>query len=83
MERGEYKKILMIVIIVIIALSISFTLNKFEYEKNKRLDVKIPVLLYHNFVNTVPDKDPDNFSYINTPQSFGKILKLFSKMDIQ
>lgn len=69
------KKILMIVIIVIIALSISFTLNKYEYEKNKRLDVKIPVLLYHNFVSNVPDKDPDNFNYINTPQSFEENIK--------
>lgn len=43
--------------------------NKYN-EYTQKPDTKIPVLLYHNFVTTVPDTDPDNFNYINTPQSF-------------
>lgn len=48
----------------------------YKYENNTRRDVKIPVLLYHNFVSTVPDKDPDNFNYINTPQSFEENIRV-------
>ena len=33
-------------------------------------------MLYHNFVNTVPENDPDNFNYINTPQSFEENIKV-------
>lgn len=66
----------LIVVIVIAIVAIAF----FTFYRNKnieRKDVKIPVLLYHNFVNTVPDKDPDNFNYINTPQSFEENIKVF------
>ena len=48
----------------------------YKNKNNERQDVKIPVLLYHNFVNTVPDNDPDNFNYINTPQSFEENIKV-------
>lgn len=41
----------------------------------QRPDVKIPVLLYHNFVTKVPETDPDNFNYINTPESFEENIK--------
>ena len=47
-----------------------------QYQKCKKTDVKIPILLYHNFVITVPDNDPDNFNYINTPQSFEENIKV-------
>lgn len=70
----KLKKLLIIVIIVIIAVIAVLFLDK--YRKNEREDIKIPVLLYHNFVNTVPDKDPDNFNYINTPQSFEENIKV-------
>lgn len=33
-------------------------------------------MLYHDFVTTVPDNDPDNFNYINTPQSFEENIKV-------
>lgn len=46
-----------------------------SYKASKRTDVAIPVLLYHNFVTTVPDSDPDNFNYINTPESFEENVK--------
>ena len=42
----------------------------------QRPDVKIPVLLYHNFVTQVPETDPDNFNYINTPESFEENIKI-------
>lgn len=48
-----------------------------KYQNNQRPNVKIPILLYHNFVTTVPDSDPDNFNYINTPQSFEENIKTF------
>ena len=44
-------------------------------KKSNNANVKIPILLYHDFVATVPDSDPDNFNYINTPQSFEENIK--------
>lgn len=67
------KKISIIIIIVLITIVVIAVFYK--YKEGKRADVKIPVLLYHNFVNNVPDKDPDNFNYINTPQSFEENIK--------
>ena len=61
--------ILLFVVLAIILLVYFFRQNK------QRADVKIPVLLYHNFVTTVPDSDPDNFNYINTPISFEENIK--------
>ncbi len=70
------KKIIIVcVIIVVIAIIIGIIFR--QKKENKRADVKIPILLYHNFVTTVPDTDPDNFNYINTPQSFEENIKTF------
>ena len=33
-------------------------------------------MVYHNFVKSVPEEDPDNFNYINTPQSFEENIKV-------
>lgn len=68
------KKFLIIIIVIIIVATVIVAFNR--YKKNKRADVKIPVLLYHNFVITVPDEDPDNFNYINTPESFEENIKV-------
>lgn len=49
-----------------------------KYKKyNQRPNTEIPILLYHNFVTTVPESDADNFNYINTPQSFEENVKTF------
>lgn len=69
----NFKKFLIILIIVIIIIAIIF-LGK--HRNSKREDVKIPVLLYHNFVTTVPEKDSNNFNYINTPESFEENIKI-------
>lgn len=66
------KKILLILIIVIISILL-FT-NK--YSNNKKEDIKIPILLYHDFVTVVPEKGLDNYNYINTPESFEKNIKV-------
>lgn len=42
-------------------------------------DIKIPGLLYHNFVTTVPDSDSDNYQYINTPKSFEENIRTLQK----
>lgn len=34
------------------------------------------MIIYHDFVTIVPDSDPDNFNYINTPQSFEENIKV-------
>ena len=47
------------------------------HKNSQRADVKVPVLLYHNFVTTVPESDPNNFNYINTPESFEENIKTF------
>ena len=58
-------------IVIVVATRMIFRPKK----DNERLDIKIPILLYHNFVTTVPESDPDNFNYINTPQSFEENVK--------
>ena len=60
-----------IIIVIVVATGMIFRSKK----DNERADVKIPILLYHNFVTTVPESDPDNFNYINTPQSFEENVK--------
>lgn len=67
------KKLLIIFLIIIFILVCIFGYSHSKY--NKKADVKIPILLYHNFVTTVPDSDPDNFNYINTPASFEENVK--------
>lgn len=80
-QRGEVKlstkkkMIIICLIMIVIALIIAIVIK--QNKQNKRADVKIPVLLYHDFVKTVPDSDPDNFNYINTPESFEENIKTF------
>lgn len=80
-QRGEVKlstkkkMIIICLIMIVIALIIAIVIK--QNKQNKRADVKIPVLLYHDFVKTVPDNDPDNFNYINTPESFEENIKTF------
>ena len=65
----------LIIIICLIVIVIVGTCTFIHYKNINRADVKIPVLLYHNFVTTVPEVDPDNFNYINTPKSFEENIK--------
>lgn len=67
--------IVIITIIVMVILGVSIYVFK-QQEKNKRDDTKIPIILYHNFTTIVPENDPDNFNYINTPQSFEENIKV-------
>ena len=69
------KLIIICIIIVIIVVVIEMVIR--QKRDTKRADVKVPILLYHNFVTTVPDSDPDNFNYINTPESFEENIKTF------
>ena len=70
------KKIIIIfLIVIVISIVIGFIYKQYKYKQ--RNDVKIPVLLYHNFVTIVPESDPDNFNYINTPESFEENVKTF------
>ena len=71
--KGKKGILIVLILVILTAVTIFFFLKKYNYDK--RADVKIPVLLYHNFVTTVPDSDPDNFNYINTPQSFEENIK--------
>ena len=71
MNRKKLIIIISLAIIVIVAIYL-FT----QYKSMQRPDVKIPVLLYHNFVTQVPETDPDNFNYINTPESFEENIKI-------
>ena len=63
----------MIICLIIIAIVGIYIFKQYKY--SKRADTKIPILLYHNFVTTVPESDPDNFNYINTPESFEENIK--------
>ncbi|MGN1270567.1 MAG: polysaccharide deacetylase family protein [Clostridia bacterium] len=65
--------IIISILILIVAMAIILSVR---YHKIKRSNVKIPILLYHDFVTTVPDSDIDNFKYINTPQSFEENIKV-------
>lgn len=74
-NRGvTMKKIIIIVCLVLILIAGIYVYNQNRYT---RADVKVPVLLYHNFVTTVLEVDSDNFNYINTPQSFEENIKTF------
>lgn len=68
-------KVIIFLIIICVLLIGGFIFNRYKY--SKRADIKVPVLLYHNFVTEVPDSDPDNFNYINTPESFEENIKIF------
>ncbi len=67
-------KRLIVIIFLIIIVIVGICIFK-QYKYSKRADTKIPILLYHNFVTTVPESDPDNFNYINTPESFEENIK--------
>lgn len=80
-QRGEgklsTKKKMIIVCLILIVIGIVMAIVMKQNKDSKRTNAKIPVLLYHNFVTTVPDSDPDNFNYINTPESFEENIKTF------
>ena len=67
------KIIIVFLIIVVIVVTIGMVIR--SKKDSERPNAKIPILLYHNFVTTVPESDPDNFNYINTPQSFEENVK--------
>lgn len=67
---------MLLILIVIIALAVILLSG---HPKSDEADVKIPILLYHDFVTVVPDSDPDNFNYINTPQSFEENIKVLKE----
>ncbi len=69
----KIKKLIIIICLVVIVIAGICVFKQYKY--SKREDVKVPVLLYHNFVETVPASDPDNFNYINTPKSFEENIK--------
>ena len=69
------KKIFLIIILVLILIIVTVLAILPKTKKSNNANVKIPILLYHDFVATVPDSDPDNFNYINTPQSFEENIK--------
>ena len=66
------KRFLFIILIILIAFIIFFISNNSKKDEN----IKIPILLYHDFVLTVPNSDPDKFNYINTPESFEENIKV-------
>lgn len=77
----KIKKILTITVLLVVIVIGGILI--FNYKNNEKiskkqedtLSTKIPILLYHNFVKQVPEKDSDNFNYINTPQSFEENIK--------
>ena len=73
--KKKKKKIIIIICLVLILIGGICIYRQYKYTKGA--DVKVPVLLYHNFVTTVPETDPDNYNYINTPQSFEENIKIF------
>lgn len=64
-------KVIIFLIIICVVLIEGFIFNRYKY--NERADIKVPVLLYHNFVTEVPD----NFNYINIPESFEENIETF------
>lgn len=71
----KFKYFIIILISIVLVIFILFMFKNYNLKKN-HADVKIPVLLYHDFLATIPDTDPDNFNYINTPQSFEENIKI-------
>ena len=70
------KKKYLIIILVLVLIIVTVLAILPKTKKSNNANVKIPILLYHDFVATVPDSDPDNFNYINTPQSFEENIKV-------
>ena len=69
------KKTIFIIMSIFIILIIMIYLSIIFFKKEKRQNIDIPILLYHNFVLKVPEEDPDDFNYINTPESFEENIK--------
>lgn len=70
-----YKKILLLLLLLIILIiSVLLFSNKY-FNKNKE-DIKIPILLYHDFVTNIPEAEAIDYNYINTPQSFEENIKV-------
>lgn len=69
-------KRLIIIILILTVVSVIAVIFYKQKEKNERVNTIIPIILYHNFVTTVPEQDSDNFNYINTPQSFEENIKV-------
>ena len=62
--------------IVLIFLILLLTMISIHYcKRENRPDIKIPILLYHDFVKVVPETDPDHFQYIYTPEGFEENIK--------
>ena len=76
------KKIFLIIILVLILIIVTVLAILPKTKKSNNANVKIPILLYHDFVATAPDSDTDNFNYINTPQSFEENIKVLLEMVI-
>ena len=70
------KKKYLIIILVLVLIIITVLAILPKNRKSKNADIKIPILLYHDFVTIVPESDPDNFNYINTPQSYEENIKV-------
>lgn len=70
------KKNFLIIILILVLIIVTVLAILPKTKKSNNANVKIPILLYHDFVATVPDSDPDNFNYINTPQSFEENIKV-------
>lgn len=74
--RGEKsmrkKNLLFLIILIIVIIIILLFTNKFF---NKKQNIKIPILLYHDFVTIVPETGLVDYNYINTPESFEENIK--------
>ena len=68
-----------IIIFVFIILIIMIGIGLYIFKEPNRKNINIPILLYHDFVKKVPAQDPDNFQYINTPESFEENIKTLLK----
>lgn len=81
--RGlEYDKVVMIMkkIVILIILVLIIVIGILFLKKDKRENIDIPILLYHDFVVRVPDEDPDDFNYINTPLSFEENIRTLREL---
>lgn len=68
----KIKKLFILIILFVIIIGGFFIFKK----KEPRRDVKIPIILYHDFVTEISANDSNDFSYINTPQSFEENIKV-------
>lgn len=69
------QKLLIIIGISLIVLGTAIRMFEMSQKENK-MDVKIPILLYHDFVSMVPETDPDDFNYINTPEGLEENIQV-------